>query len=70
MPGKRALVQFDDCRPACCRDGVCQAMLACKHKLIKQEKPAEIPLFSPSSCQGCGDCVRACPRQAVKIYPA
>ena len=36
----------------------------------KQEKPGEIPLFSPGSCTGCGDCVRACPQKAVQIYRA
>jgi predicted aldo/keto reductase-like oxidoreductase len=36
-------------------------MLACKKKLIKQEKAGEIPLFSPSSCTGCGDCLARCP---------
>jgi translation initiation factor RLI1 len=70
LPGKMALVQFDKCDPCQCKDGVCSALLACKHKLIKQEKAGEIPLFSPGSCTGCGDCVRACPRKAVQIYRA
>ncbi len=68
MAGKMALVQFDKCDPSKCKDGVCAAMQACKHKLIKQEKAAEIPMFSPGSCTGCGDCVRACLQKAVQVY--
>ena len=68
MPGKMALVQFDKCQPCNCQDGKCLAVLACKHKLIKQEKPGDIPMFSPSSCEGCGECVRGCPQKAVQIY--
>jgi translation initiation factor RLI1 len=68
VPEKTALVQFDKCEPCKCKDGVCAAMLVCNHKLIKQERPGEIPMFSPSSCTGCGDCARACPQKAVQIY--
>lgn len=67
MPGKMALVQFDKCDPCKCKEGKCAALLACKKKLIKQEKPGEIPMFSPASCVGCGDCLRACPQKAVTI---
>jgi translation initiation factor RLI1 len=67
LPGKIALLQFDKCEPRKCESGVCVAMLACKKKLIKQEKPGEIPMFSPNACVGCGDCARACPKQAVMI---
>jgi len=44
-----------------------KAVLVCSHKLLKQETPYEIPMMNPSVCQGCGDCVRACPLKAIKI---
>ena len=67
MPGKVALVHFDKCQPGKCKEGKCAAMLACPHKLIKQEAPGDIPMFHPSSCQGCGECVRACPMKAIEV---
>ena len=67
MAGKAAMVAFDKCHPEKCDKGTCVAMLACPHRLIKQEEPYEIPMFYPSACQGCGDCVRACPLKAIQI---
>ncbi len=68
MPGKVALVDFSKCHPEKCdKAGICIAAQACSHKLIKQEDPYEIPMFYPSVCQGCTDCVRACPLKAIKI---
>jgi translation initiation factor RLI1 len=67
MPGKMALVNYNKCRPEKCDSGTCAAALACSHKLLKQEAPYEIPMTDPSVCQGCGDCVRACPLKAIKI---
>ena len=67
MPSKMALVIYDKCNPADCPDGVCQAALACKRKVLRQEKPGETPVPSPSVCASCSDCVRACPHQAIQI---
>ena len=67
MPGKMALVNYNQCRPEQCDNGVCAAALACPRKLLKQEAPYETPMPDPALCQACGDCVRACPRQAVQI---
>ena len=67
MPGKMALVNYRKCRPAECDNGICTAALACSHKLLRQENPYETPMPDPSICRGCGDCVRACPLQAVEI---
>ena len=67
MPGKMALVDYKKCLPEKCDSGVCAATLACSHKLLKQEFPYDIPMTDPSFCQGCGDCVRACPLKAIKI---
>ena len=67
MPGKMALVDYKKCHPGKCDSGICKAALACSHKLLKQEAPYEIPMMDPSLCQGCGDCVRACPLKAIEI---
>lgn len=67
MP-KRALIIFDKCEPGkCSAEGVCAAAKACPRKLLKQEKPGEIPVPDPSLCQACGDCARACPLKAIII---
>jgi len=67
MPGKMALIDFAKCHPEQCDSGVCISVSACSHKLLKQEAPYEIPMTDSSICQGCGDCVRACPLKAIKI---
>jgi len=67
MPKKIALVVYDRCQPGKCEKGICLAVQACKHKLLKQEAPYEIPMTEPSICQGCGDCAKACPLKAIRI---
>ena len=67
MPGKMALVTFDKCCPEKCKDGICAAAQACTRKILRQEKPGEIPMTNPATCRGCGDCVRACPAKAINI---
>ena len=67
MSRKMALVDFPRCRPGECPDGICIAAQACPRKLLKQEKPGEIPMTDPSTCRGCADCVRACPRKAIRM---
>jgi len=68
MPSKIALVDFNKCDPkACSPDGICPAAKACLKKLMKQEKPGEPPMTDPFSCRACADCVRACPKKAIRI---
>ena len=67
MPSKMALVDYGKCRPEKCENGICTAVAVCPHKLIKQEKPFDIPMTNPAICRGCGDCVRVCPMKAIKI---
>jgi translation initiation factor RLI1 len=67
MSSKVALVDYKKCHPEKCDSGVCAAVLACFHKLLKQEAPYEIPMTDTSVCQGCGDCVRTCPLEAIEI---
>ncbi len=67
MPSKVALVIYEKCRPELCPEGICQAALVCKRKILTQEKPGEVPVPGPSVCASCFDCVRACPQKAIKI---
>lgn len=67
MAGKRAVVDYRKCDPALCEGGVCVAALACTKKRIYQETPGEAPLTDSGSCKGCSDCVRVCPRGAIKV---
>jgi translation initiation factor RLI1 len=67
MPSKTALVLYDKCRPDLCPGGVCRAALACRKRVLVQEKPYEMPVPSSSACASCSDCARACPQKAVKI---
>jgi len=70
MPAKKALVNYNKCRPEDCDCGICVAVLACPRKLLSQEAPYEIPMTDPSPCKGCGDCVVACPQKAIEITGA
>ncbi|MFC1994456.1 4Fe-4S binding protein [Chloroflexota bacterium] len=67
MPSKFALVLYDKCQPQDCNNGVCTAAGACPRKLLRQEASYETPMTHQSLCRACGDCVRACPLNAVKL---
>lgn len=67
MPRKTALVVFPKCHPEQCEGGVCAAALACPRKLLKQERPGEIPMTDPALCRGCADCAHACPLKAITV---
>jgi translation initiation factor RLI1 len=70
MPGKMALLDFNKCQPEGCQGGICAAALACPSRLLKQDSPGSIPEPEPSFCRACGECVRACPRDAFRIIEA
>ncbi len=67
MLGKIAMVDFNKCRPEECGNGICKAAPACERKLLKQETAFEAPMTNPSICRACGDCLRACPLNAIQI---
>ena len=70
MLGKSARINFERCKPETHdpENGKCDAVLACKKRLLEQEEYFESPmLFSAVMCVGCGDCVRACPSGAIQI---
>lgn len=67
MPSKMALVDYNRCRPGECAQGLCMAAQACERKLLVQESPYEAPMPDPALCRGCGDCLRACPLNAIQM---
>jgi ferredoxin len=49
------------------KHGICKAVEECKHDILEQEEPFEVPMhFSREMCIGCGDCVKVCPLNAVE----
>ncbi len=67
MPQLKVILNYQACDPAYCEDGICAAALVCERKVLKQEKPGELPDISPSLCLGCIDCIPACPREALQL---
>jgi translation initiation factor RLI1 len=68
MTRKMALLDYSRCLPSECDDGgVCRVVDVCPSKLIKQEEPGLPPMTEPSACRACGECVRACPLDAIRI---
>ncbi len=65
-----AFVDYDICDPSKCNPGtgICAAAKACTHKVMSQIDGAfEPPIVFQDMCMGCGDCVEACPLDAVSI---
>jgi NAD-dependent dihydropyrimidine dehydrogenase PreA subunit len=68
MPRKTALLDYSLCRPSeCDGGGICRLVEVCPSHLIKQEEPGLPPMTEPFSCRACGECVLACPLNAIKI---
>ena len=70
MPKPKAVVQYDKCKPEKCspNDGICSAVKACTHNILKQEETYESPMVFPAEmCQGCSDCVMACQLEAIML---
>ena len=67
MQGNRAVINYEKCHPEQCESGICAAALACARKLLKQEASNEMPVMDPFLCLGCGDCLRACPLEAIRM---
>ncbi|MFW6080347.1 MAG: 4Fe-4S binding protein [Desulfosalsimonas sp.] len=65
-----AAVDYETCSPEKCdpENGICAAVAACTHKVIKQMDGAfEQPMIFQHLCMGCWDCIEACPLDAVYV---
>ena len=67
MPKPKVALDYQRCDPSCCDGGVCKAAQVCDRKVLRQEKPGELPDLYPSMCLGCIDCLAACPRDAIRL---
>ena len=70
MPKRQALMVYEKCRPGECApaDGICPAALVCPRGIMEQEEPYEPPMIAYAQmCQGCADCLRVCPFDAIVI---
>lgn len=70
MPSKKtfATIDYERCNPQQCdpERGICAALTACTHKVIKQIDGAfESPVIFQDMCMGCWDCIEACPLAAI-----
>lgn len=65
-----AMIDYEKCDPEECNpeEGVCTAVRACTHKVMKQiDGTFESPMVFQDMCMGCWDCIEACPLEAVQM---
>jgi len=43
MPQPKVAIDYQACDPSWCQDGVCSSALVCERKVLRQEKPGELP---------------------------
>ena len=72
LKGKKtfATLDYENCDPNQCdpENGTCVAIKACSHKVIIQIDGAfEQPMINHELCQGCWECIEACPLGAIYI---
>jgi translation initiation factor RLI1 len=70
MPKRTAVIDYEICNPARCApdDGICPAVAVCSRGILVQEEPGDPPfVFPPDLCQGCSDCSRKCPLNAIRL---
>ena len=66
MPKTQVLLDYSRCDPSQCEGGICAAAEVCERKVLRQEKPGEMPDIYLSLCLGCTDCLSACPQGAIR----
>ncbi|AQV01304.1 4Fe-4S binding protein [Desulfococcus multivorans] len=65
-----AAIDYQRCDPKTCAPdtGLCPAVSACTHKVIKQlDGVFESPMIFQDMCMGCWDCIAACPLNAIVV---
>ena len=67
MPKPKVLLDYSRCDPSQCEGGICAAARVCERKVLRQEKPGDMPDLYPSLCLGCVDCLDACPLGAIRL---
>jgi len=72
IKGKKtvALVDYKICNPNECNpdEGICAAVKACSKGIMEQiDGTFEAPIVDQDMCLGCGDCVEACPLEAIQM---
>jgi len=72
IKGKKsvALVDYKVCSPNECNpdEGICASVEACSKAILEQiDGTFESPIADQDMCLGCGDCVEACPLDAIRI---
>jgi len=67
MPEPKVAIDYQACDPSWCKDGVCASAQVCERKVLRQEKPGELPDIYPSLCLGCAECLPVCPKKALLI---
>ncbi|MFH2039930.1 MAG: 4Fe-4S binding protein [Chloroflexota bacterium] len=67
MPKKTVVIDYHDCNPQLCQDGICKVMLACERKVVTQQAPYELPDARSSMCLGCSLCMNVCPAGAIRM---
>ncbi len=65
-----SLVDYKICSPNECNpdEGICAAVKACSKGVMEQiDGTFEAPIADQDMCLGCGDCVEACPLDAIHM---
>jgi len=67
MPQPKIVLDYSRCDPFRCEKGICAAGQVCERKVLRQEKPGEMPDVYQALCLGCADCLEACPQEAIRL---
>jgi ferredoxin len=67
MPQPKIVLDYQKCDPSYCEGGICAAATVCVKQVLRQEQPGEMPDLYPSLCLGCIDCIKECPRGAIRM---
>ncbi|PWH17549.1 MAG: hypothetical protein DDG59_08005 [Anaerolineae bacterium] len=69
MPKRMVVLNYHQCDPQSCENGVCRAALICKRKVLRQDQPYELPELNSELCLGCAVCTTACSLNALQVLP-